>query len=129
MSPRSCVKVVMLYTVKPVLSNHKSKTYLWLFRKVVAYGCMKVVQKAPKTCLVYGRLTGLTAYAFCFRPIFTAKLAISGIYLARSLGSNKKHMKHEVYDQALKILTEKSISEINELKDPGMESVKYVQTF
>ena len=35
-------------------------------------------------------------------------------------------MKHEVYDQALKILTEKTIEEINELKDPGVESIKYV---
>ena len=65
-------------------------------------------------------------YAYYFRSIFTGKLSISGIFLARSLGSNKKQMKHEVYDQALKILTEKTIEEINELKDPGVESIKYV---
>ena len=86
-------------------------------------------ESSKNMSFIWSLNTGLTVYAFCFRPIFTAKLAISGIYLARSLGSNKKHMKHEVYDQALKILTEQSISEINELKDPGMESVKYVQTF
>ena len=34
-------------TVKPRLSNHINKTYIWLFRQVVAYCCMKVMQRAP----------------------------------------------------------------------------------
>ena len=32
-------------TVKPVSSDHKNKTYFWLFRQVVAYCCMKVSLK------------------------------------------------------------------------------------
>ena len=61
---------------------------------------------------------------FNFRPLFTGKLAISGIYLARSIGGNKKTLKHEVYTKALKALTELTIAQINDLKDPGMESIK-----
>ena len=59
-----------------------------------------------------------------FRPLFTGKLCISGIYLARSLGHNKKTLKHEVYDEAMKVLTQKTVAEINELRDPGMDSLK-----
>ena len=33
-------------TARPVFSDHKNKPYVWLFRQVVAYCCMKVVQKA-----------------------------------------------------------------------------------
>lgn len=58
------------------------------------------------------------------RPLFTGKLCISGIYLARSLGHNKKTLKHEVYDEAMKVLTQKTVAEINELRDPGMDSLK-----
>ena len=41
------------HTVKPVLSNHiKQDIYFWLFRQVVAYCCMKVVQKALGTTFI-----------------------------------------------------------------------------
>ena len=33
-------------TVKPVLSDHIKQDIFWLFRQVVAYCCMKVVQKS-----------------------------------------------------------------------------------
>ena len=33
-------------TVKPVLRDHVKQDTFWLFRQVVAYCCMKVVQKA-----------------------------------------------------------------------------------
>ena len=38
----TCISV----TVKPVLSDRINMTYFWLFRQVVAYCCMNVVQKA-----------------------------------------------------------------------------------
>ena len=41
------VSIFFADTVQPVLSNHIKKTYFWLFRLVVAYCCMKLVQKAP----------------------------------------------------------------------------------
>jgi hypothetical protein len=39
---------------------------------------------------------------------------------------NKKDLKHEVYNKAHEVLTSKSVADINELKDPGVDTVKYV---
>ena len=38
------------YLDKPVFSDHIKQDLFWLFRQVVAYCCMKVVQKAPVFC-------------------------------------------------------------------------------
>ena len=39
--------------VKPVSSDHVNQDILSLFRQVVAYCCMKVVQKAPQLLLSF----------------------------------------------------------------------------
>ena len=43
------VKRIDRNTVKPVLSDHIKQDIFWLFRQVVAYCCMKIVQKAPES--------------------------------------------------------------------------------
>ncbi|KAL4240562.1 hypothetical protein ACF0H5_001354 [Mactra antiquata] len=58
------------------------------------------------------------------RLIFSGALRINGIFLARGVGVNKKELKHEVYNTALEILKTKSVKDINELKDPGPETVR-----
>ena len=40
------VVVVSRRYVRPVLSDHIKQDIFWLFRQMVAYCCMKVVQKA-----------------------------------------------------------------------------------
>ena len=63
------------------------------------------------------------------RSIFTGSLRISGIFLARCVGVNKKEMKHEVFDKAFEVLTKKSIVAINDFQDPGLGMVRYVTSF
>ncbi|XP_045196468.2 uncharacterized protein LOC123551531 [Mercenaria mercenaria] len=58
------------------------------------------------------------------RLLFTGRLSISGIFLTRTVGMNKKDMKHEVYNKAHEVLTTKTVADINDLKDPGVETVR-----
>ncbi|XP_052226682.1 uncharacterized protein LOC127841679 [Dreissena polymorpha] len=58
------------------------------------------------------------------RAVYTGRLAISGIFLARCVGLNKKELKHEVYDKAYKVLTTQTLAVINDLRDPGADVVR-----
>ncbi|KAH3780123.1 hypothetical protein DPMN_157933 [Dreissena polymorpha] len=60
----------------------------------------------------------------CYRAVYTGRLAISGIFLARCVGLNKKELKHEVYDKAYKVLTTQTLAVINDLRDPGADVVR-----
>ncbi|KAK3607126.1 hypothetical protein CHS0354_036065 [Potamilus streckersoni] len=58
------------------------------------------------------------------KPMYTGDLKLSSVFLVRSVGANKKEVKHEVYQKALDILTAKSVAEIFNLKDPGIEAIR-----
>ncbi|XP_052223361.1 RNA-binding protein FUS-like [Dreissena polymorpha] len=58
------------------------------------------------------------------RAVYTGRLAISGIFLARCVGLNKKELKHKVYDKAYKVLNTQTLADINNLRDPGADIVR-----
>ncbi|XP_052788522.1 uncharacterized protein LOC128223273 [Mya arenaria] len=58
------------------------------------------------------------------RAVFSACLKVSGIFLARAVGGNKKELKHEVYNRAYDILTTRTIADINDLSDPGSDLIR-----
>ena len=65
-----------------------------------------------------------TALVKTCRQLFTGKLGINGIFLARGVGCNKKDMKHEIYNTALNVLKTQTIEDLNALKDPGEDMVR-----
>lgn len=56
--------------------------------------------------------------------MFTGRLILGGIFLARSVGANKKEVKHETYQKALNVLKSKTVAEIFNLTDPGAEAIR-----
>ncbi|XP_061164731.1 uncharacterized protein LOC133173727 [Saccostrea echinata] len=56
--------------------------------------------------------------------MFTGRLILGGIFLARSVGANKKEVKHETYQKALDVLKTKTVAEIFNLTDPGAEAIR-----
>ena len=56
--------------------------------------------------------------------MYSARVSINGIFLARGVGGNKKELKHEVFNKAHEILLKSSTDDINNLKDPGIEMVR-----
>lgn len=58
------------------------------------------------------------------RSIFTATVSINGIFLARSIGQNKKELKHHIYSKAYDVLTKKTVADINDLTDPGKDFIR-----
>ncbi|XP_056012785.1 uncharacterized protein LOC130052317 isoform X4 [Ostrea edulis] len=56
--------------------------------------------------------------------MFTGRLILGGIFLARSVGANKKEVKHETYQKALDVLKTKTVAEIFSLTDPGAEAIR-----
>lgn len=58
------------------------------------------------------------------RWMYTGYLKLDGIFLTRSVGANKKEVKHDVYTKGLEILKTKTVAEIFALKDPGVEAIR-----
>ena len=56
------------YTVKPVLSDHIKQDIFWLLGQVVAYCCMKVVQKAE--------LSALLSFSNKQTPVYSVELIL-----------------------------------------------------
>ncbi|KAJ8307170.1 hypothetical protein KUTeg_015254 [Tegillarca granosa] len=59
------------------------------------------------------------------RPAFTGTLHLSDAFLARSVGFTKKEIKHNIYEQALNLLKNKTAAEIVAMKDPGIDELRY----
>ncbi|XP_060074691.1 uncharacterized protein LOC132554399 [Ylistrum balloti] len=58
------------------------------------------------------------------RWMYTGYLKLDGIFLTRSVGANKKEVKHDVYTKGLDLLKSKTVAEIFALKDPGVEAIR-----
>lgn len=55
---------------------------------------------------------------------FTGCFSLGGHFIVRAIGPSKRELKHEIYTQALEILTTKSVVEILCLVDPGAEALR-----
>ncbi|XP_033732567.1 uncharacterized protein LOC117321995 [Pecten maximus] len=58
------------------------------------------------------------------RWMYTGYLKLDGIFLTRSVGANKKEVKHDVYTKGLELLKTKTVAEVFALKDPGVEAIR-----
>ncbi|OWF49723.1 uncharacterized protein LOC110451341 [Mizuhopecten yessoensis] len=58
------------------------------------------------------------------RWMYTGYLKLDSIFLTRSVGANKKEVKHDVYTKGLDIVKTKTVAEIFALKDPGVEAIR-----
>ncbi|XP_025114347.1 uncharacterized protein LOC112576257 isoform X3 [Pomacea canaliculata] len=58
------------------------------------------------------------------RRVFSGKLSISSVFLARAVGHTKKELKHECYKLALQVLKTKSVQDIMDQKDIGIEVIR-----
>ena len=56
------------------------------------------------------------------KPLFTGVIKLSGVFMGQGSGFTKKETKHKVYEAALENLTQKSVDEIFQLKDPVIEA-------
>ncbi|KAK7502643.1 hypothetical protein BaRGS_00006218, partial [Batillaria attramentaria] len=61
------------------------------------------------------------------RRIFSGRLLINDVFLARAVGQTKKELKHECYKLALEVLKTKDVGQILQQKDVGIEAIR--QTF
>ncbi|XP_064604167.1 uncharacterized protein LOC135469601 [Liolophura sinensis] len=58
------------------------------------------------------------------RPMFTGCLYIGGQFIIRAVGATKKELKHDVYSQALSILTTNSVVDILGKRDQGLGVIR-----
>ena len=58
----------------------------------------------------------------------TGCLKIAGVFLARAVSVNKKELKHLVFQKALNVLLTKTVAEIYNLVDPGVDTLRYRTT-
>lgn len=56
--------------------------------------------------------------------MYTGCLHLSGVFLARSVGGNKKEVKHDTYSKGLDILKLKTVAEIYSGIDPGPDAIR-----
>lgn len=56
--------------------------------------------------------------------MYTGSLTLTGVFLARSVGGNKKEVKHDTYSKALDILKSKTVAEIYSGVDPGPDAIR-----
>ena len=56
--------------------------------------------------------------------MYTGCLTLTGVFLARSVGGNKKEVKHDTYSKALDILKTKTVAEIYSGVDPGPDAIR-----
>ena len=55
----------------------------------------------------------------------TGCLKLEGVFLAREVGFNRKELKHLVFQKALNVLLTKTVAEIYNLVDPGVDTLRY----
>ena len=58
------------------------------------------------------------------KHMYTGRLKLAGVFLARAVSVNKKELKHLVFQKALNILLTKTVAEIYSLVDPGVETLR-----
>lgn len=59
------------------------------------------------------------------RAMYTGVLKLGDIFLARSVCPSKKELKQEVFQQALNVMLSKTVAEIYNMVDPGVEAIRY----
>ncbi|XP_067662817.1 uncharacterized protein [Haliotis asinina] len=60
----------------------------------------------------------------CNKMMFTGRLFIGSVFLARSVGANKKEVKHECFRKAVDVLKSKSVAAIMKMEDVGTEKMR-----
>lgn len=63
------------------------------------------------------------AVRFQHKPLYSGSLEVCGVFIVRSMGRNKKAIKHDVYTQATDRLKTTPISEILLQTDPGLKAI------
>lgn len=58
------------------------------------------------------------------KHMYTGRLAIGDVFLARAVCVNKKELKHLVFQKALNVLLTKTVAEIYNLVDPGVQTLR-----
>ena len=58
------------------------------------------------------------------KHMYTGRLSLSGVFLARGVCVSKKELKHLVFEKALNVLMTKTVAEIYSLIDPGVETLR-----
>ena len=56
----------------------------------------------------------------------TGCLKLAGVFLARAVSVNRKELKHLVFQKALNVLLTKTVAEIYNLVDPGVDTLRYI---